>query len=76
MRTWILVGLMVGAAGVAQALAALGGHAELIEKLRLALAPELPPSTKDGGFIAKGFAPPLDEFGNSTRGVHFFKQYN
>ncbi|MDP6803953.1 MAG: DNA mismatch repair protein MutS [Rhodospirillales bacterium] len=54
-------GLTPPPAGVAQALAALGGHAELIEKLRLALAPELPPSTKDGGFIARGFAPPLDE---------------
>ncbi len=54
-------GLTPPPSGVAAALAALVGHGELIDRLRLALAPELPPSTKDGGFIAKEFAPPLDE---------------
>ncbi|MDE0537180.1 MAG: DNA mismatch repair protein MutS, partial [Rhodospirillales bacterium] len=39
----------------------LGAHGELVDHLRRALADELPISTKDGGFIAPGFAPAFDE---------------
>lgn len=39
----------------------LGEHAALQDKLRRALAAELPMLTRDGGFIARGFAPHLDE---------------
>ncbi len=39
----------------------LGAHGELVDHLRRALAVELPLSTKDGGFIAPGFAPGFDE---------------
>ena len=46
---------------VAEAAAALGNHRDLVEELGRALAEELPISTKDGGFIAKGYAPDLDE---------------
>ncbi len=44
-----------------QALADLGHHVDLVEKLVQALAPELPVLARDGGFIAKGYAPELDE---------------
>ena len=39
----------------------LGDHAELVDRLREALGPDLPLNARDGGFIAKGFHPPLDE---------------
>jgi DNA mismatch repair protein MutS len=39
----------------------LGHHRALIEKLTRALAPELPMLARDGNFIAKGFAPALDD---------------
>jgi DNA mismatch repair protein MutS len=38
----------------------LGDHAVLIDRLARALAPELPLLARDGGFIAQGYAPPLD----------------
>jgi len=39
----------------------LGEHATLVERLCRALAPELPLITRDGGFIAEGYATELDE---------------
>ncbi|MDP9196305.1 MAG: DNA mismatch repair protein MutS [Pseudomonadota bacterium] len=38
----------------------LGFHAPVVERLVRALAPELPVSSKDGGFIAPGYHEPLD----------------
>ena len=38
-----------------------GGHGVLIERLGRALAAELPLGVRDGGFIAPGYAPELDE---------------
>lgn len=38
----------------------LGEHSALIDRLERALAPELPLLARDGNFIAKGYAPPLD----------------
>jgi DNA mismatch repair protein MutS len=40
---------------------ALGDHARLADTLNRALGPELPLLARDGGFIAKGYAPQLDE---------------
>jgi len=47
--------------GIAAFDAALGDHHGLIELLSAALADELPLLARDGGFIAKGYAPDLDE---------------
>ncbi|MGE4350740.1 MAG: DNA mismatch repair protein MutS, partial [Bdellovibrionales bacterium] len=45
-----------------QALAVkLGEHSALIDRLGRALAADLPKLTRDGGFIARGYAPQLDE---------------
>ncbi|MGB0670116.1 MAG: DNA mismatch repair protein MutS [Rhodospirillales bacterium] len=41
--------------------AGLGQHGELVDRLAAALAGELPAKMADGGFIAPGFHPPLDE---------------
>jgi len=41
--------------------AALGHHGELVDRLRRALAAELPVYVRDGGFIAAGFDAALDE---------------
>ena len=38
-----------------------GGFSALADRLRRALAAELPLLARDGGFIAEGFSPPLDE---------------
>jgi DNA mismatch repair protein MutS len=46
---------------ITEASLALGGHEALVEELARALAPELPPTTRDGGFIAAGYSPRLDE---------------
>ncbi|MCA8907960.1 MAG: DNA mismatch repair protein MutS, partial [Rhodospirillaceae bacterium] len=46
---------------VAAAHGDLGEHARLIDRLAAALAAELPLAARDGGFIAAGFAPALDE---------------
>ena len=43
------------------AIADLGPHPAQIDRLARALAPDPPPQTRDGGFIAPGFAPELDE---------------
>ena len=40
---------------------ALGHHGTLIERLTRALGPDLPHLARDGGFIAPGYAPELDE---------------
>ncbi len=48
-------------AGLSGALQAFGKHEELIARLGRALAPELPVAARDGGFIAPGYAPELDE---------------
>ena len=42
-------------------LGALEGHGEVVDRLARALAPDLPVLARDGGFIAAGFAPELDE---------------
>ncbi len=39
----------------------LGDHEVLVERLGRALKPDLPAVTRDGGFIAEGYAPGLDE---------------
>ncbi|MEE8333109.1 MAG: DNA mismatch repair protein MutS [Alphaproteobacteria bacterium] len=39
----------------------LGRHDALVDRLSRALAPDLPPNARDGGFIASGYAPGLDE---------------
>jgi len=44
-----------------QAARDLGFHDTLVERLTRALAPELPQLARDGGFIAAGYAPELDE---------------
>ena len=58
--------LLSGEAGpapteLAEAGADLGHHDGLVERLTRALAPELPTFARDGGFIARGYAPELDE---------------
>ena len=47
--------------GIAACAADLGEHDPLVERLASALAGELPLFARDGGFIAKGYAPHLDE---------------
>ncbi len=46
---------------LAEASAALGEHNALIDRLQRALAVDLPLLVRDGNFIARGYAPPLDE---------------
>ncbi|MBT3237251.1 MAG: DNA mismatch repair protein MutS [Rhodospirillaceae bacterium] len=48
--------------GVAVAVSDLGHHGDFVERLRRALGPDLPMLTRDGGFIAPGYSPELDEF--------------
>jgi DNA mismatch repair protein MutS len=67
----VLKGLLLGQDGAARAEAppdllarageALGFHDTLVDRLTRALAADLPAVTRDGGFIAKGYAPELDE---------------
>jgi len=45
----------------AAAMADLGEHGVLVDRLTRALAPELPLNARDGGFIARGYAFELDE---------------
>ncbi len=47
--------------GLADASEQLGYHADLVELLTTALAPDLPLLARDGGFIARGYRPDLDE---------------
>ncbi len=46
---------------VNEAAGRLGDHATLIDRLTRALAADPPVPVRDGGFIAAGYAPPLDE---------------
>ena len=48
--------------GITDAINDLGHHDALIDRFRRALAEELPLYARDGGFIAAGYAPELDEF--------------
>jgi len=48
-------------AAVAASIHGLGFHGELVDRLGRALAPELPATARDGGFIAAGYSGPLDE---------------
>jgi DNA mismatch repair protein MutS len=50
-----------GATLLAQAVADLGEHSALVDRLERALAAELPLFARDGGFIAAGYAPDLDQ---------------
>ncbi len=47
--------------GVADAMAELGEHGVLVDRLTRALGPDLPLNARDGGFIARGYAFELDE---------------
>jgi DNA mismatch repair protein MutS len=47
---------------LAEAERGLGEHGALVDRLARALAAELPLFARDGGFIAAGFAPELDQF--------------
>jgi len=46
---------------LADTAAGLGRHETLVDRLARALAPDLPLAARDGGFIAPGYAPALDE---------------
>ncbi len=46
---------------IAEAATQLGEHSTLVSRLERALVPDLPLLTRDGGFIALGYAPELDE---------------
>lgn len=48
-------------AGITAAAARLGFHGEIVEELTKALAADLPLLARDGGFIARGYRPNLDE---------------
>ena len=50
-----------GVEGIADCIAGLGAHGETVERLTRALAPEVPVYARDGGFIAPGYAPQVDE---------------
>ncbi len=54
-------GLRAPPAALAAAARDLGAHDTLVERLCRALGPELPLNARDGGFIAPGYAPELDE---------------
>jgi DNA mismatch repair protein MutS len=47
--------------GIATCLTDLGHHRPLVDRLRRALAPDLPVLSRDGGFIAAGYVAKLDE---------------
>jgi len=47
--------------GITACAAGLGDHGALVGRLRAALADDLPLLARDGGFIAAGYAPDLDE---------------
>ena len=50
-----------GMEGIEDCIAGLGTHGETVDRLTRALAPELPVYARDGGFIAPGYAPQVDE---------------
>lgn len=47
--------------GLGDQVAALGRHGDLVDELTRALQAELPPFLRDGGFVAPGYSPELDE---------------
>ncbi|CAA7619331.1 DNA mismatch repair protein MutS [Magnetospirillum sp. SS-4] len=47
--------------GLAGCVRDLGEHSALVDRLTRALAPDLPLNARDGGFIAEGYHPALDE---------------
>ena len=47
--------------GITDAATGLGHHGDIVERLGRALGPELPLYARDGGFIAPGYTPQLDE---------------
>lgn len=47
--------------GIERCMSLLGDHDALVDHLRRALADELPVNARDGGFIAPGYLPELDE---------------
>jgi len=63
LTTTMRVALSDGATpeGITEALEDLGYHSELVDKLTKALDDDLPVQARDGGFIASGFLPRLDE---------------
>jgi len=60
-RTLGDTGLPLPPEGIVAAIAGLGRHTALVDELSRALATELPLQTRDGGFIAAGYVPELDE---------------
>ncbi len=54
-------GLVRPLAALADVLRDLGKHEVLVERLGRALGPSLPLAARDGGFVAAGYAAPLDE---------------
>ena len=54
-------GLGPAPAGIGDCLDDLGHHEALVDRLAAALDAELPPTARDGGFIAKGYHATLDE---------------
>jgi DNA mismatch repair protein MutS len=60
-KTALETGLPSGLTAALDILKLWGAHHPLIDQLERALAPELPVLTRDGGFIAHGYSPKLDE---------------
>ena len=54
-------GLTAPPDGIQRCARGLGHHDALVDRLRRALAAELPLSVRDGGFVAEGYHPGLDE---------------
>ncbi|MEZ0226753.1 MAG: DNA mismatch repair protein MutS [Alphaproteobacteria bacterium] len=60
-KTALETGLPKGLQAALDTLKLWGAHHPLIDQLERALAAELPALTRDGGFIARGYSPKLDE---------------
>ncbi|MBM3554204.1 MAG: DNA mismatch repair protein MutS, partial [Alphaproteobacteria bacterium] len=56
----LLAGAEAAPAEMGDLIAALSGHAPLVDLLARALGPDLPLLARDGGFVAPGFRPELD----------------
>ena len=48
-------------AGISEALSNFGDHSALVSKLKSALSQDLPLLSRDGGFVAQGYSPELDQ---------------